>query len=78
MSKKNQITKQAREADVDPEVIAGLRELAGWPLQSHQHGGFRSRHRSLVVERDVTGRVIGSIERIDEDEYEEYSDNWGK
>jgi hypothetical protein len=63
---------------LDPEVDQYLRELAGWPLQQAHRGGHKRRHRSLTVQRDEFGRVIGSVEHIDEDEYEEYSDTWGK
>jgi len=55
-----------------------LREIAGWPLESHLRQGHRSRHHNVTIHRDSMGRVIGSVETFDEDEYDQYSDQWGK
>ena len=61
-----------------PEASLVLRDLAGWPLQQHQEGGYRHRHREMTIQRDEFGRIIGSLEHVEEDEYEQYSDTWGK
>lgn len=63
---------------LDDDVNLALRELAGWPLQTREHSGSRSRHRTVVTQRDALGRITGSIEQIDEDEQEHYSETWGK
>jgi hypothetical protein len=70
--------KKSRPEPLDPEVSAALRDLAGWPVQQHHEGGSIRRHRTVSIQRDGAGNVTSSIEQIDEDEYQEYSDNWGK
>ena len=66
------------KAQLDPSVEGALRDVAGWPTQRHAVAGNRHRHRHITVHRDALGRVIGSVESIDEDEYEESSDSWAK
>lgn len=78
MNQNRHVSKKAVPEPLDDDMSLALRELAGWPLHTMSHGGTRRRHRTLVVQRDALGRVIGSIEQIDEDEYEEYSETWGK
>lgn len=78
MGKKNGIFTRKPQPSMDPAINQALRELAGWPSEEHQQGGYRARFHSIDIHRDASGRVIGSVEHFDEDEYEEYSDNWGK
>lgn len=63
---------------LDPEVSDQLRAMAGWPVEHHHRGAQRWRKHSLTTHRDALGRVTGSVEHFDEEEYEEYSDDWGK
>lgn len=63
---------------LDEDINSGLRYLAGWHTQSHARAGQRSRRRIVTTTRDHMGRVIGSVETLDEDEYESYSDAWAK
>ena len=78
MAKKMQLFKKSEPEPMDPEVHLALREMAGWPQQAHQRSAERSRHRSLMVQRDHMGRIINSVELIEEDEHEQYTDSWGK
>lgn len=70
--------KKTEPAPLDEGVSLALREMADWPLQSRNHTLTRNRHRTVVTQRDHMGRVTGSVEQLDEDEYEQYSDDWGK
>lgn len=63
---------------LETEFNLALREMAGWPLHTRNNFGARRRHRTVIIYRDHLGRVINSVEQIDEDEYENYSDTWGK
>lgn len=70
--------KRKQVAQLDADTSAALRELAEWPREEHHRGGYRGRSRHITIVRDQFGNVINSVEHIDEDEYEEYSDTWGK
>lgn len=70
--------KQADVAPLDGETLAALREAAGWPAQEQHRGGYRGRSRNVTIVRDRFGNVISSVEVIDEDEYEEYSETRSK
>lgn len=70
--------RRKQQEPLEPGINLALREIAGWPLETHTLNGFRSRHHSITIHRDPNGRVIGSVEHLDEDEYDQYSDNWGK
>lgn len=63
---------------LDAEVSAQLRAVAEWPQENHGRGGYRSRARHITIVRDQFGNVINSVEHLDEEEFEEYSDQWGK
>jgi hypothetical protein len=63
---------------LDPDVNLALRELAGWPLHTAQHDIRRERHRTVTVQRDHLGRVVGSVEQIEEHEHESYTEGWGR
>lgn len=78
MGKKISLFKRQPSLELEPESLSTLRELAGWPLESHHKSGYRARHREVTVQRDANGRVVGSIEHAFEDEYDDYHDNWGK
>ncbi|TFD14166.1 hypothetical protein E3T26_08565 [Cryobacterium sp. TMT1-21] len=78
MGKRISLFNSEEPEPLDDDVNLALRELAGWPLQTKHHGATKSRHRTLVIQRDALGRVTGSIEQLDEDEHEEYSETWGK
>lgn len=70
--------KRKAVAVLDGEISTALRDIAGWPREAHSKGGFRSRSRHMTIVRDQFGNVISSVESIDEDEYDEYSDDYSK
>lgn len=78
MGKALDFFKKKHPLELDDATNLALREIAGWPYETHTLNGFKSRHHSLVIHRDPMGRVIGSVEHFDEDEYDQYSDTWGK
>ena len=78
MRKLIELFKGKSQTELDADTNAALREIAGWPIQAHGRDGFRARNRHITIQRYATGRIINSIESIDEHEYEGYSDTWGK
>jgi len=78
MRKLIEIFKGKKDEALDPAAAAYLRDLAGWPVQQHHRAGSRARRHIITVQRDGAGQVVSSVESTDTDEYEEYSDNWGK
>lgn len=64
--------------ELEPEIKSALRDLAGWPQETHHSSGYRLRHREVTVQRDANGMVVGSIEHAFEDQYDDYHHNWGK
>jgi len=74
----NWITKWGGRPQLDADAEAWLRGKADLPVQTRQEGGYRHIHRTRVIYRDALGNVTHSVEQIDEDGYEEYSDMWGK
>jgi hypothetical protein len=63
--------------DEAPELDM-LRALAGCPLRSAHVGAHRVRQRSLQIQRDQFGNIVGTIERIEETEFLDYEANWQK
>ena len=78
MGKIVSLFKKPSPVPLDDDTNLALRELAGWPLQTRQRSVTKHRHRTIVVQRDALGRITGSVEQIDEDAYEQYSETWGK
>lgn len=70
--------KRQPKLDLDPEIKESLRELAGWPMESHHQSGYRIRHHEVTIHRDANGRTIGSVENAVEGEFDDYHHNWGK
>lgn len=78
MGKEIRLFKKQKPAPLDADVSDALREMAGWPQQQHLETRSRHRHRQMTIQRDETGRIISSLEHIEEDEFEQSSDSWGK
>jgi len=74
----NWLAKRDNGSQLDPDMELALREMAGWPLQTRQQQGHRHIHRTTLIYRDALGNVTHSVEQIDEDGYEGYSNSWGK
>jgi hypothetical protein len=52
----------------EPPGLDVLRAIAGYPSSVGSYGMETQRHRTMGIQRDGAGNVIGSIEWIDEDE----------
>ncbi len=78
MRKLIELFKRTEPEPLDPDVNLALRETADWPIEQHHRGGYRQRSRTTTVQRDAQGRVVNFIETTNEDEFEDYSDHWGK
>lgn len=58
-----------RKADREAAKRTGddlLRSLAGYPTRAVHLGRDQIRHRTVIVQRDQFGNVIGSLEQIEE------------
>jgi hypothetical protein len=55
-----------------------LQALAGYPTRSVQLGKHVVNSRVLLIERDGSGRVIGSTERIEQSEITDAVGDWLK
>lgn len=47
---------KGKKLELDSESETALRDMAGWPLQSHQRQGQRSRRRITTVQRGSSPR----------------------
>ena len=65
-------------APLDPDINLALRELAGWPLHTMQRNQFRDRHHTMTIHRDQFGRIIGSVEHLEEHEHDGLTESFGK
>jgi hypothetical protein len=53
-----------------------LRSLAGYPTRSVQMGKHTVNSRIVLIQRDASGRVIGSTERIEQSEFTDLIGDW--
>ena len=60
----------------DPSTVDALRALAGMPVRAIQVQQHYERRRVVEVQRDQFGKVIGSIEIIEEVEFGNSIGNW--
>ena len=72
----SEIIKADSTEGLDPNISAALRELAGWPVQQAEEGGYQHVTREREIHYDAHGRVTGATERIREEEFRRYSNNW--
>lgn len=77
MSRNKEVSKPA-QSGLDPSINAALRELAGWPAQSAEEGGYQHRVRERTVHYDANGNVIGATEFVREEDFRTQFQFWGK
>lgn len=53
-----------------------LKSLAGYPTRSVQMGKHVVNSRIVLIQRDGSGRVIGSTERIEQSEFTDLIGDW--
>jgi hypothetical protein len=60
----------------EPPGMEMLRFIAGLPHQSFDIGRRQVRNRTVQIQRDANGNVIGSVERIEETDITDFFGNW--
>jgi hypothetical protein len=53
-----------------------LKSLAGYPTRSVQMGKHTVNSRIVLIQREASGRVIGSTERREQSEYTDLVGDW--
>lgn len=65
-----------REEDADRTGNDFLRALAGYPTRSVHLSKHTVNSRIVLIQRDASGRVIGSTERIEQSEFTDLVGDW--
>jgi len=63
-------------ASGDNSTVDALRAIAGYPLRSVEVMKHRENSRIVEVRRDQFGNIIGSVERLQEFEFEDFDARW--
>jgi hypothetical protein len=65
-----------RDADADRPGNDFLRALAGYPTRSVHLSMHTVNSRIVLIQRDGSGRVIGSTERLEQSEFTDLIGDW--
>lgn len=73
---KKQIIRKSQDTAEDAAGLDLLRELASYPHRAVLMHRRQEQHRTVIIQRDALGRIIGSTERIEESDITDLDGQW--